>query len=93
MPTVEASTQPLTEHRVREIVNAYLIIDGGTSYSIFGGSGSSAAAGNLQSTRRISTWLPTIFPLAPGGHSFTMAYAATGGTGNFSANYLKVQPL
>jgi uncharacterized membrane protein YjjB (DUF3815 family) len=42
---------------------------------------------------RISTWLPAIFPLAPGGHSFTLAYAATGGTGNFSANYLKVQPL
>jgi hypothetical protein len=72
---------------------AYLLVDGGTAYSIFGGSGSSAAAGNLQSTRRISTWIPAIFPLAPGGHSFTMAYVATGGTGNFSANYLKVQPL
>ena len=73
--------------------NAYLLIDGGTAYSIFGGSGAGAGAGNLQSTRRISTWIPAIFPLAPGGHSFTMAYAATGGTGNFSANYLKVQPL
>jgi hypothetical protein len=72
--------------------NAYLVIDGGTPLSIFGGSGSSAAAGNFQSTRRLSTWLGTT--LIPNvGHSFTMAYAATGGTGNFSANYLKCQPL
>jgi hypothetical protein len=47
----------------------------------------------LQSTRRISSWLPALFPLAAGSHTFTMQYAATGGTGNFSANYLKVQPL
>jgi hypothetical protein len=31
--------------------------------------------------------------LSPGPHTFTMQYAATGGTGDFSANYLKVQPL
>jgi hypothetical protein len=73
--------------------NAYLIIDSHPAASIFGMSGSSAGAGNLQSTRRISTWLPALFPLSVGPHSFNMQYAATGGTGNFSANYLKVQPL
>jgi hypothetical protein len=71
---------------------AYLLIDGGTPHSIFGGSGSSASAGNFQSTRRLSTWLgSTIAPDAT--HTFTMQYEAGGGTGNFSANYLKVQPL
>jgi opacity protein-like surface antigen len=73
--------------------NAYLTVDFNGPYSIFGGSGSSAGAGNLQSTRRISTWLPAIFPLSPGSHTFGIQYAATGGTGNFSANYLKAQPL
>jgi hypothetical protein len=72
--------------------NAYLLIDGGTPHSIFGMSGSSAGAGNVQSTRRLSTWLgSTIAPDA--SHTFTMQYEAGGGTGNFSANYLKVQPL
>ena len=40
----------------------------------------------------MSTWLNTT--LTPNvGHSFTMAYASTSGTANFSANYLKVQSL
>jgi hypothetical protein len=73
--------------------NAYLVIDSNPAASIFGGSGLSAGAGNLQSTRRISTWLPTLFPLSAGPHTFNVQCAATGGTGNFSADYLKVQPL
>jgi opacity protein-like surface antigen len=72
---------------------AYLAVDLHGPYSIFGMSGSSAGAGNVQSTRRISTWIPSIFPLSPGTHAFNMLYEASGGTGNFSANYLKVQPL
>jgi hypothetical protein len=76
-----------------DTADAYLVIDGGTPYSVFGLGSTAASAGNVQSTRRISTWIPAIFPLAPGGHSFTMAYASTSGTANFSANYLKVQPL
>ena len=75
-----------------DTANAYLVIDGGTPESIFGLGSTAASAGNVQSTRRISTWLSTT--LAPNvGHSFTMAYASTSGTANFSANYLKVQPL
>jgi hypothetical protein len=71
----------------------YLVIDSHAAVSTFGGGGSSAGAGNLQSTRRISSWLPAYYPLSVGPHTFNMQYAATGGTGNFSANYLKVQPL
>jgi len=75
-----------------DTANAYLVIDGGTPQSIFGLGSTAASAGNVQSTRRISTWLGTT--LTPNvGHSFTMAYASTSGTANFSANYLKVQPL
>ena len=76
----------------QDTANAYLVIDGGTPQSIFGLGGTAATAGNVQSTRRISTGLGTT--LTPNvGHSFTMAYASTSGTANFSANYLKVQPL
>ena len=75
-----------------DTANAYLVIDGGTPQSIFGLGSTAASAGNVQSTRRISTWLNTT--LTPNvGHSFTMAYAPTSGTENSSANYLKVQPL
>jgi hypothetical protein len=75
-----------------DTANAYLVIDGGTPESIFGLGSTAASAGNVQSTRRISTWLNTT--LTPNvGHSFTMAYASTSGTANFFANYLKVQPL
>jgi hypothetical protein len=75
-----------------DTANAYLVIDGGAPESIFGLGSTAASAGNVQSTRRISTWLGTT--LTPNvGHSFTMAYASTSGTANFSANYLKVQPL
>ena len=75
-----------------DTANAYLVIDGGTPESIFGLGSTAASAGNVQSTRRISTWLGTT--LTPNvGHSFTRAYASTRGTANFSANYLKVQPL
>jgi hypothetical protein len=75
-----------------DTANAYLVIDGGTPHSIFGLGSTAASAGNVQSTRRLSTWLgSTIAPNV--SHSFTMAYASTSGTANFSANYLKVQPL
>ena len=73
--------------------NAYLVIDGNPAASISGMSGSSAGAGNLQSTRRISSWFPAYYPLSVGPHTFNMQYAATGDNGTFSANYLKVQPL
>jgi hypothetical protein len=75
-----------------DTANAYLVIDGGTPDSIFGLGSTAASAGNVQSTRRLSTWLGTTLNPAV-GHSFTMAYASTSGTANFSANYLKVQPL
>jgi hypothetical protein len=52
-----------------------------------------AAAGNPQSTRRISSWYSSIFPLSVGPHTFNMQYESGSGTANFSANYLKVQPL
>jgi hypothetical protein len=53
-----------------DTANAYLVIDGGASESIFGLGSTAASAGNVQSTRRISTWLGTT--LTPNvGHSFT----------------------
>jgi hypothetical protein len=48
---------------------------------------------NVQSAKWISTWVPTIFPLSVGPHTFNMQYESSSGTSNCSANYLKVQPL
>jgi hypothetical protein len=56
-------------------------------------SGSSAGAGNVQVTMRISTWFPALFPLAAGAHTFGFQYSGSAATPTFSANYLKVQPL
>ena len=71
---------------------AYIVLDGDTAhpYSIFGLQGTAAFAANVQSTREWSTWIGA---LTPGAHTFSMMYSATGGTGNFSANFLAVQPL
>jgi hypothetical protein len=56
-------------------------------------SGSSAGAGNVQVTMRISTWFPALFPLAAGVHTLGFQYSGSAATPTFSANYLKVQPL
>lgn len=71
----------------------YLVIDGTDVGSIAevssqatGGAGASAC-----SIRRWTAWAGPA--LSPGSHTFSLLYSSSSGTCNFSANYLKIQPI
>jgi hypothetical protein len=72
----------------------YLVVDGGTPTQILAVSNSNTAgiAINSQSIRKWISWQGS--GLTPGAHTFSLAYESqSGSSANFSAIFLKVQPV
>jgi hypothetical protein len=71
----------------------WLTVDGTSVGQIAGVSNGNSAGigGNVQSTRNLALWQGS--GLTPGQHAFGLLFSATSGTANFSAIYLKVQPV
>jgi hypothetical protein len=72
----------------------FIVADGGAAWSLTALDNFNGSAALSASVCGMVKWKQrTAGSLTPGSHAFTLKYATTAGTANFSQNYFKVQPV